>query len=413
MISVTPYLNIDTLNSADKDRLLEKSTRIRELDAALSNSLPPTLRHAVEDTLFTVNSYYSNLIEGNATLLADLFKPETNSTSNTSSDDSPSQDLDQSARLDYLELMQHIEVQAKTVALHTPADKLCSTSSITALHYDFFNGLPPEKLVCTFANENSTETVLLTPGQYRSHQVIVGKHVPIDPSRIKSHMDWFEQVFTISRISYIRQLIAAAGAHHRLAWIHPFLDGNGRVVRMFTDQYMRAIGLQGYGLWSMSRGFARHAAEYKAFLAKADLPRKGDTDGRGILSDSGLLQFTEFFLDTAIDQLEFFKSIFQPQTLRKRIRQYFLMRDNQDEIADVGPMPKLRAEAGRVYQVLVDEGPLMQKELREWSGLSESIFKECIAGLRRDKLILAEHKQPVKALIPPHAIPVFFPKMMV
>ena len=330
MASITPYLNIDILKPEDKDRLLEKTTRIRELDAALSNSLPLTLRDAVEDTLFTVNSYYSNLIEGNATLLADLFKQSQGGDAEALREKEPTGGLERARSLDYQELMQHIEVQAKAVAMDIPASDLCKTTNITGLHRDFFEGLPPEKLICTFEMADVTEEIPLIPGEFRERHVIVGKHVPIDPDRIASHMDWFERMFTITHVSYIRQLIAAAGAHHRLAWIHPFMDGNGRVVRMFTDQYMRAVGLEGYGLWSMSRGFARHSGDYKAFLAKADMPRKGDMDGRGILSDSGLLQFTEFFLDTAIDQLEFFRGIFQPQTLRNRIRQYFSIRDNQD-----------------------------------------------------------------------------------
>ncbi|MCP4628982.1 MAG: hypothetical protein GY850_36560, partial [bacterium] len=45
-------------------------------------------------------------------------------------------------------------------------------------------------------------------------------------------------------------------------WIHPFLDGNGRVVRLFTDYYLTNTGMDGYGLWSISRGFARFRENY-------------------------------------------------------------------------------------------------------------------------------------------------------
>ncbi len=58
---------------------------------------------------------------------------------------------------------------------------------------------------------------------------------------------------------------------------------------------MRAIGLKSYGLWSMSRGFARSSEQYYRYLSIADRPRQGGEDGRGILSDAGLVSFTEYF----------------------------------------------------------------------------------------------------------------------
>ncbi len=56
---------------------------------------------------------------------------------------------------------------------------------------------------------------------------------------------------------------------------------------------MRAIGLKSYGLWSMSRGFARSSEQYYRYLSIADRPRQGGEEGRGILSDAGLVSFTE------------------------------------------------------------------------------------------------------------------------
>src|SRR5258708_35115042 len=83
-------------------------------------------------------------------------------------------------------------------------------------------------------------------------------------------------------------VVAASAAHHRLAWIHPFLDGNGRVVRLFTDAYLHQVGVNGHGLWTVTRGFARQRERYLAALADADHPRRGDLDGRGNLSEQSL-----------------------------------------------------------------------------------------------------------------------------
>lgn len=119
-----------------------------------------------------------------------------------------------------------------------------------------------------------------------------------------------------------------AASHHRLAWIHPFLDGNGRVTRLFTDCFMRAIGLKSYGLWSMSRGFARSSEQYYRYLSIADRPRQGGEEGRGILFGAGLVSFTEYFVDVAIDQMTYFTSLLELYKLEERINVYFQLRFN-------------------------------------------------------------------------------------
>ena len=80
-------------------------------------------------------------------------------------------------------------------------------------------------------------------------------------------------------------LIKAACAHQRLAWVHPFVDGNGRAARLQTHCALLPIS---FGLWSANRGLARRRDEYYARLAVADEPRRGDLDGRGNLSEEGL-----------------------------------------------------------------------------------------------------------------------------
>ena len=52
--------------------------------------------------------------------------------------------------------------------------------------------------------------------------------------------------------------------------------------------------VDGYGLWTISRGLARHRKKYFLNLEVADEPRQGDLDGRGNLSEKGLLEFSIF-----------------------------------------------------------------------------------------------------------------------
>ena len=53
-------------------------------------------------------------------------------------------------------------------------------------------------------------------------------------------------------------------------------------------------------VWSVARGLARNAQEYKGHLAACDSGRRNDLDGRGALSEEALAAFTEFFLTACI-----------------------------------------------------------------------------------------------------------------
>ena len=64
----------------------------------------------------------------------------------------------------------------------------------------------------------------------------VGRHVPPPAEDLPAFMDRFEQGYASERLTKPRQAIAAAAAHHRLLWIHPFLDGNGRVTRLMSPR---------------------------------------------------------------------------------------------------------------------------------------------------------------------------------
>jgi len=148
--------------------------------------------------------------------------------------------------------------------------------------------------------------------------VKVGRHVPIDPDDIAAFLNRFAQAYNSPMLSELRRVIGVAASHHRLLWIHPFLDGNGRVTRLFSHAWLRELGI-GSDLWAVSRGLARRLDEYKSMLAVADQLRRGDLDGRGNLTQQGLNQFCEFFLATCVDQVAFMESLLEPAELLRRI----------------------------------------------------------------------------------------------
>src|SRR6266498_3826741 len=99
-------------------------------------------------------------------------------------------------------------------------------------------------------------------------------------------------------------VVGVACSHQRLAWIHPFIDGNGRVARLHSHLVFHSMGLS-KGLWSPMRGLARTQEQYYARLNNADLPRRNDLDGRGLLSQEELVAFARYFLDICLDQVRF------------------------------------------------------------------------------------------------------------
>ena len=124
----------------------------------------------------------------------------------------------------------------------------------------------------------------------------------------------FEEVY--SKLGKTETIIATAAAHHRLAWIHPFLDGNGRVARLMSHATLLEA-LDTGAVWSIARGLARNVDAYKGHLAACDLPRRNDLDGRGHLSEETLAEFTRFFLTTCLDQVTFMERLMQPRPVAR------------------------------------------------------------------------------------------------
>jgi Fic family protein len=119
-----------------------------------------------------------------------------------------------------------------------------------------------------------------------------------------------------------RKIISMALAHHRLNYIHPFPDGNGRVSRLMAHAMGLATGVGAHGLWSISRGLARGLgvpARYKAMMDHADTQRPSDTDGRGDLSEQITREFVLWFLEVALDEIELMSSLFALETLASRL----------------------------------------------------------------------------------------------
>lgn len=140
------------------------------------------------------------------------------------------------------------------------------------------------------------------------------------PDSLAVHEEWRRLLVAhaVSGVQVHDARLAAAAAHHRFAWLHPFLDGNGRVVRLMSHATL-LDSLETGSLWSVSRGLARNVSDYKRHLVACDQARRNDFDGRGNLSEEALVEFTRFFLNTCIDQVKFMDSLIAPDRLRARV----------------------------------------------------------------------------------------------
>src|SRR5208282_4054893 len=146
------------------------------------------------------------------------------------------------------------------------------------LHREFYTRLP-EPL--HWAVTKSGQRYQIQPGGLRDFMVDVGKHTPPDFAALPKFLNRFHSFYGDKYILETDRLIAIAAAHHRLAWIHPFGDGNGRVARLHTQALLQHHGLDGHGMWTVSRGLARGQKTYYVRLQDADQPRANDYDGRG------------------------------------------------------------------------------------------------------------------------------------
>jgi Fic family protein len=246
----------------------------------------------------------------------------------------------------------------------------------------------PEDLLWV-ENPETKERARVIPGQLRKSDVRVGQHIAVSPGALMRFLSRFEQVY--GTLGKSEGLIAVAAAHHRLLWLHPFLDGNGRVARLMSHAMLLSI-LETGALWSVARGLARNVQQYKSLLSNCDLPRRNDLDGRGILSEEGLAELTRFFLGICIDQVRFMESLVQPDRLRVRVLQWA-----NEEIA-LGALP---SQAVRILEAVLHRGELPRGEIDAITGTGERQGRRILSELiARGVLSSANPRAPVHLAFP-------------
>lgn len=319
--------------------LTDMAVELAARSAGFRRSLPLGIVTALADLVRSMNCYYSNLIEGHDTHPIEIEKALKNEYSN----DAKKRNLQHEA-------IAHIEVQ-RWIDNGGLRGAATTSRGILEIHRRFCAELPEELL--WVENAETHERLRVVPGELRHSDIRVGRHVPISPGAVPRFLERFENVY--SRLGRTESILAAGAAHHRLAWIHLFLDGNGRVMRLMSHATLLET-LDTGALWSVARGLARKVETYREFLANCDRERPNDLDGRGPLSEEALVEFTRFFLDTCLDQIAFMEALVQPEGLRNRIVRWA---ETQVE-AKV-----LTAKSSNVLEAVLYRGELTRGEIAE------------------------------------------------
>lgn len=343
--------------------------------ASFRRSLPDSLLASLAVLVRSMNCYYSNLIEGHDTHPVDIER----ALKEDYSRDPRKRDLQMEARA-------HIAVQ-RWIDEGGLKDRPVTVDGVIEIHRRFCELLPEDLL---FVEDPDTqERVPVMPGELRHRDVKVGTHLAISPGAVPRFMERYQKIY--AGLGRAEAIIAAAAAHHRLLWIHPFLDGNGRVARLSSHAVLLHT-LDTGAVWSVARGLARNADRYKRLLAQCDMTRRNDLDGRGNLSEEALAEFTKFFLEVCLDQVAFMERLMQPDRLRARILLW------AEEEIRLGSLP---ARAGAVLEATLYRGELPRGEAPAIIGGSERTARRIVSALIDAGVLTSESSRaPLKLAFP-------------
>jgi Fic family protein len=172
---------------------------------------------------------------------------------------------------------------------------------ISEIHKMIVNGLTPPP-----AGEGDH-----TPGKYRTHNLRIQKssHLPPDYIHVEPYMN--ELIDFINKEDSPKyDLLKAAIAHHRFVWIHPFGNGNGRTVRLFTYAMLVKTGFNvNVGrIINPTAVFCSNRNDYYDNLSKADTG-----------TEVGILDWCGYVLTGLKDEIEKIDKLSDYQYLRKEI----------------------------------------------------------------------------------------------
>jgi Fic family protein len=361
--------------SRHRGALTDLALELAQKSSGFRRSLPESLLASLADLVRAMNCYYSNLIEGHDTHPVDIER----ALKNDYSKDARKRDLQ-------LEAKAHITVQ-KWIDGGGLRGRAVTSEGIREVHRRFCEELPDDLL--WVEDPVTKERVRVVPGELRRKDVVVGAHIAVSPGAVPRFLRRFEEIY--GAVNKTESILSAAAAHHRLVWIHPFVDGNGRVARLMSHATMLNT-LDTGAIWSVARGLARSVNEYKGHLAACDATRRNDLDGRGNLSEEALAAFTDYFLKTCIDQVTFMEDLMRPDRLRARI---LLWAEEEIRLNTLPP------KSGNILEAVLYRGELPRGDAAGAVGAGERHARRIVSALiERGVLVSDSARAPLRLVFP-------------
>lgn len=240
----------------------------------LGGPVPPYIFFQIKDIFQKFESLGSARIEGNNTTLAEFVEKIIEKTSSSKKKD------------EGLEEILNIDKAIDFIDKNIKKDSTFTRALLSHIHKILMNGLTPPP-----DGEGSRY-----PGELRPVDVTIAgsKHTP--PNHLVMP-DYFEELLDFVNRSIDAQyhLLVVALAHHRMTWVHPYDNGNGRMVRMFTYALLIKQGFQVKSgrIVNPTAIFCMDRDKYYDMLSLADTGEKEKT-----------LQWCSYVLDGLKEEIE-------------------------------------------------------------------------------------------------------------
>ena len=365
------------------DVLQDQALEVAEKSSCLGGGIHSSTISSIQGLVRSMNSYYSNRIEGQSTHPANIERALVQDFS-----DMPSTAKLQRIAIAYINAEKELE---KIGGLGL--ENTLRSSILLEAHRALYGRLLPK-------DRTTEEGRVIEPGLVRQENVTVGRHDPPLWTSVPDFLKRMDQIYA-QPASSNQSLIRVACAHQRMMWVHPFLDGNGRAVRLQTHLALLPLTK---GLWSMNRGLARQRDDYYAYLAAADQPRQGDLDGRGNLSEKTLWEWCQWFIGIANDQVGFMEKMLNLSEMRRHIEALIFFRASQDKV--------IRKEAVAPLYHLYLAGPTKRGDFLQMTGLGERTARSLLSELLKIGLVTSDgHKSPVQFAFPLDSLQFLLPNL--
>lgn len=280
------YFDLKLLNPPFDSSLTDTIMWLEKLRhvTQISTDVHPVIFEQLKQIFHLLESLESVRIEGNNTTLSEVVEH--------SIDGSLARDESEK-----IKELRNIDNALKFVDEHVNRDTKFNRQLISEIHKIIVQGLDPKK------DGDGT------PGVYRTIEVSIKNslHKPPRPELVAGYMeDLFDFINEKRNQKY--QLLVTAQSHHRFVWIHPFKNGNGRVVRLFTYALLKKHGYAIQGILNPTAVFCNDRNEYYRMLSEAD---KG--------SDEGLLTWCSYVLDNLLEEIKKIEKLLNYKYLESKI----------------------------------------------------------------------------------------------